>query len=185
MDAPYMGLPRCKRCFESLVTGRQEGWALCNEMMKPSAHLTGNFSVKYWSNGPSSLLWTDWRLGCSWSLLGEEDAATVQIGIAYTNFRCLMGSGAQVLAGLETIWRVQIPDLGAYLSCFFSKLLLRWIRSDGVNTFWWALWPPMRCSGKRKEILNSNWSIWAKNAVYNWVNIWLFIAEGGEDLLIS
>lgn len=118
MDAPYTGLARCKRCFESLVIRRQEGWALCSETMKPRAHLTGNFSMKYWSNGPSSLLWTDWCSGCSWSLLGENPAFKVQIGIAYNDFRCLTGSGAQVLAGLETVWRVQTPDLGATSPAF-------------------------------------------------------------------
>lgn len=83
--APYMRLPRCQRCFRSLVAERQEGWALHNEMMKPSTHLSGNSSMKYWSDWPSSLLWTDQCLGCSWSLLGEDAAVMVQIGIAYTD----------------------------------------------------------------------------------------------------
>lgn len=48
MFAPYMRLPGCQRCFESLVTETQEGWALSNEMMKPRSHLSGNSSMKYW-----------------------------------------------------------------------------------------------------------------------------------------
>lgn len=101
LDASYIGLPRCKMCFWCLVTERQEGRAVCNEMMKASAHLTCNFSVKQSSNGLSSLLLTDWCPGYGWSLLGEEDDATVQICIAYAGGRCLAGSGGQVLAALE------------------------------------------------------------------------------------
>lgn len=157
-------------------------------MMKPSTRLSRNSSMKYWSDGPSSLLWTDQCLGCSWSLLGEDAAVMVQIGIAYTDFRCLTGSAIRVLTDLEPAWRVQITCLRAPFSCFFSRLLLRLIQSDGVNTFCWALWSPLRCSGKRIEICCFTfklWSIWAKNAICNWINIWLFIVEGGEDLLMS
>lgn len=57
--------------------------------MKPNTYWTDSFSMKYWSNGPSGLLWTDWRLRCSWSPLGEEDAVMVHIGTGYTDFKCL------------------------------------------------------------------------------------------------
>lgn len=186
--APYMRLPRCQRCFESLVAETQEGWALSNEMMKPRTHLFGNSSMKYWSDGPSSLLWTDQHLECSWSLLGEDVVVMVQIGIAYTDFRCLTGSAIRVLSeNLESAWRVQITCLRTPFFCFFSRLLLRLIQLDGVSTFCWALWSPLRCSGKRIEICCFKlkvWNIWVKNAICNWINIWLFIVEGGEDLLM-
>lgn len=106
--APYTRLPRCQRCFESLVTETQEGWALSSGMMKSRIHLSGNSSMKYWSDGPRNFLWTGQHLECSWSLLGEDDTVVIQIGIAYTYFRCLTGSAICVLPDLGPAWRVQV-----------------------------------------------------------------------------
>lgn len=169
MVAPYMKLPRCKRCLKSLVTERQEGWALCNEMMKWSARLTGNSSMKYWSNGPSSLLWTDCCSGCSWSLLGEEDAATIQIGIAYTDFWCLMGPGS-----LGSRWPggcLEGPN-----PWFRSPPLLLFVQvAAGMNPVRWCKYllvgPLVSCEMLRKEdwdlfFLNSNYEVFEQRMQY-------------------
>lgn len=90
---------------------------MCNDTMKPSAHWTCKFSVKRSSNGLSSLLLTDWCPGCGWSLLGEEDTATVQICIAYTGGRCLAGSRGQVLAALEADAPALVQDPTSLALC--------------------------------------------------------------------
>lgn len=150
-----MGLFRCKKCFQSLVTERQE---------------TELFVMEWWNQALTELGISQWNIdpvgqtvcfGLTdvWDAAGacwERHAALmVEMGIAYTDFRCLMGSGAQVLAGLHTIWKSK-SLFRSLSSSFFSRLLLRWIQSNCINTFCWALWSPVRCLGKRIGIYFSD-----------------------------
>lgn len=116
--------------------------------------------MKYWSNGPSSLLWTDWHLGCSWSVLGEVAALKVQTGITYTDLDDWWVLEPRFLLAQ----RVQIPDLGAHL-LFFLQVAAE------MNPVGWCkfplLGPLVSCEMLRTEnqdlfvwvVLNSNYEV--------------------------
>lgn len=163
LNAFYIGLPRCKMCFWCLVTGKQEGTAVCDEMVKPSTYPTADFPVKHWSDGPSSLLF-DWSMFWhGWSPLRQEDAAMVHMCTAYAGGRWQTGSRAQVLTAGEATWKlIAQPRWRSPPPCCVTS----W---DGSSVMWehLLLHPlhshEMLWKGKRESFvylfLNSNYEV--------------------------
>lgn len=139
--------------------------------------------MKWWNQARTQLLISQWnidpmsRAACFWLinvLVWLEPAGTGG---------CCNGPHVHCYCWWEMAGGIQSPD---------SQLCeqLRWVQGD-VETPSAApsAFPQDALEREKRELCLFTfkfnlWSIWVKNAIYNWGNIWLFI-EGREDLLIS
>lgn len=183
LNAFYIGLPRCKMCFWCLVTGKQEGTAVCDEMVKPSTYPTADFPC--WFPSETLIRWAEqpafWLIDV---LAWLEPSATGG---------CCHGPHVYCLCWWEMADRIQSPGShcwGGYLKADSpaqveepTSLLcdqLRWVQCEvGTPSAAPSAFPWDALEREKRELCLfiskfKLWSIWVKNAIYNWVNIWLF-----------